>query len=798
MERFGADKEAKEVIWGLTDHCLLWDLILLEQRIVWATSGTIISYATAFRNINSYSDKNGVRSYRPVLRAQFEKLIGEVPFLSNDIVGRRVFREKEFDSPCISAPKRVLARDNIHFKERLYLFVPMIEGWKKYGPACIGLEVQGAIANYYQQQRNEFPLLPGTSELYKEESKRLAKILKSLNGSNALGEIKKFWGKTMTCQEPSQPVEIPEHLRRSDTEDDDGYAKRHKLPPITPEHKEQLKELKRTYEKSTGQTQDNRFSKLIRLCPLQDDGDISLEPNHWGEILPPTGLLRDWVDDCALKQLLNVSSVNKVTLSHEIFPYLKSIAAEYAERRGIPLVTSSDKKRQFLVLRIPDLSFLCYLRTHNEHEFLHDTGRDNTLQPLRDFIGYDHLSGKNLSTGSLWNSETLIQDLKTLCPASNDDHCTLANTRYLPSGTRYSADYWERSDYYTAYRYFEKNREERDLFLAAIIVKWIEKTKKRKNGETISFSDEFSWYLPKEHRKEMFLSMMHHSVMGFIHGFSAKMIADQFRNKFKKLIPKGIQGHDFDTEIEKIQGILLDTFRFRGVINDYLYTTLLPKLCIEPIIQVTSIEPMIQVTSPELYSVEKLRIDGKWIQDTANKRVITDPMARDAIGGVTDRNIFSGKSSEMNEKERWDTFLFPLIEERCHDLGIEDVVPGEELFKRLYTTNAVSRNGKPGRPVYEVEKPYTCWMETLDDVKKAIIYALVRHGENLVAVTRDSFIVEIPSEQVTSALESLKVTVCDVCEQILGLDHRQWGCFVETEILAHWPKDFSETDAITE
>jgi hypothetical protein len=105
MERFGSEEDAKTLIWELTDHCLVWDLLLLEQRIAWATSGTIISYATAFGNINSYTNENGVRSYRPVLRTQFEKLIGELPFLNNDIAGQRVFREKEFSSPyfyCIS------------------------------------------------------------------------------------------------------------------------------------------------------------------------------------------------------------------------------------------------------------------------------------------------------------------------------------------------------------------------------------------------------------------------------------------------------------------------------------------------------------------------------------------------------------------------------------------------------------------------------------------------------------------------------------------------------------------------
>ena len=649
------------------------------------------------------------------------------------------------------------------------MFVPMIDGWQKYGPACIGLDVQAVLAEYYRSQ-NSLSFLPEIKSVCQKELDGLDNL--SRDEKSLAEQVLAAWKGTTTHQKPSPPVEMPECLRQ---EGGDPYQKRHRSS-LTPEIEQQREDLLRSLKKSSGKTQDNQFSRQSRHYPLLEDGNVSIAPNHWGELLPPTGLLQDWIKYVAVKQLLKIVPEKTQTFPHEFFPYLKSVSAEYVEGLYVPLVTAPETKgKTFLVLRIRDLDLLCYLRTHNEHEFLHITGRDDTLQPLRNFIGYDHPSGNNLSTGSLWNSETLLQDLQTLCPISKDTDCTLVNVRYLPSGSRYSVDYWEKNDYYTHYRYFERSREERDAFLTAILAKGVEIIGEH---ESVKFSDEFCWYLPEEHRNEVFPDIVRFTVMGFIHGFSAKIIADQLRKRFGKLIPKGIHGHDFDVEIEKMLGILLGSFRFRGLVGDYLYSTLLPKLCLDPVIQRTCMEGCY---------VEKLEIDGIWKRDKSKSPVIDDPMARDAVGDITDRNIFSRNPKSDETKKRWKDFLLPLLEERCRGLGIKNIVPGNELFERLNTTNAISRNGKPGRPVYEVEKPYTCWMETLDDVKKAIGYALVRHGVKLLAVTKESFVVEIALDQTANSHTTLINIVRHECETILGLPPDQWGNLIEAETLAHWP-----------
>lgn len=777
MKTFGSDKEARDVIWSLTDHYLLWDLLLLEQRIVWAIFGKVLSVPTLFKNVNSYSSESGVKSYRPILHRQFEKLAKGLPFLVNDIAGRHVFREREYESPYLSAPKRVLARDNIHFKERLHLFVPMIEGWRKYGPAGITLDAQAEIVRLHQE-KNKVSCSPNIIDEYQDELNRLAQNAKSSKESKTLRkELKKFWKETTIHQEPSPPVELPEYLKKP--ENADTYCQRHNIAPLTAEGKEKLQMIARKFARIDGETQDYRFSRQHRLYPIHEEREgeegLSLEPDHWGEMIPPTGPLRDWVNDGAITKLLSMSRKKASVVPHGYFPYLKSNVIEYANRLGIPFLNPTMADRKFLVLRIRDLDFLCYLRTLNENEFLYETGSDS-LSPLHHLIDRDVDAEGFPSVMTSWNMTTMDQSLRELLPESSSTR--LANIRALPPDARYSVDYWEAADYYTAYRFFERNQIQRDTFLAAIIVQNLEKNETPDAEDHVEFSDEFSWYLPEDHRKEMFPAIVRQSVMGFIRGFSAKTIADQLRGTFKKLIPKGIQGHEFDTEIEKIQRILLDSFRFRGMTAHHFYATLLSKLCIEPVLR---------LTYPEFCVREELQIDGKWRQDDAKTRVALDPMARDAIGDVTDRNIFSGKSKDNNAEKRWAEFLLPLIEERCHELGMTDVVPGDELINRLYVTNAMSRNGKPGRPIYEIEKPYTCWMETLDDVKKAVAYALVRHGNQLISVSDDSFILEINSDQPADQIDTLKTTVRQTCEKMLGLAPKVWGNFVDAEVLDSWP-----------
>lgn len=143
--------------------------------------------------------------------------------------------------------------------------------------------------------------------------------------------------------------------------------------------------------------------------------------------------------------------------------------------------------------------------------------------------------------------------------------------------------------------------------------------------------------------------------------------------------------------------------------------------------------------------------------------------------------------SREEERERWQHFLLPLLQDRCASLGIKSISRRQSLFERLCMTNAISRNGKSGRPIDEAEKACTCWMETLDDLKKAVVYALIRLGYNLVAVSADSFIVEVASALSPDDERQIVEAVQRSCEQILGIPADSWGRFVEHEFSSAWP-----------
>lgn len=149
----GDDSNFRNTVWRLTDDHALWDVGLLEQRIAWAIEGRAIDYPTLDSLFSQYQVALSHEGLVDLLLAQFNRLIAELPILKNDVVGRMIFANAPPESPYIDSPERILAR-RFHYKERLPLFIHLIKGWQKYGPACIGLDVQGTIAAYYLSQKN--------------------------------------------------------------------------------------------------------------------------------------------------------------------------------------------------------------------------------------------------------------------------------------------------------------------------------------------------------------------------------------------------------------------------------------------------------------------------------------------------------------------------------------------------------------------------------------------------------------------------------------------------------------------
>ena len=316
LEMAGDNTDLRDMVWRLTDIYSLWDVPLLEQRLIWATEGRATDRLDFEELLTKYQvpkTTSSLDGLHEIFQSQFTRLVEGLPFLKNDIAGRRVFREHEYDSPYIPAPRRVLARDNIHFKERLHIFLPLIEGWQKYGPACIGLEVQAAIVGYYQQA-NRYNTASEAKSLYHRKKVELRDGLKGLpkcyvsfkqfheDGSpvyteDAGKELNKRWRATTRHQKPTKPPEA--------TKNDANGSIRSESSKTVPDFLRKTRKLLRL---------DERFSQRERSFPCQQDGQLSLNPTHWSEILPPSGPLRCWADYHAASQAEHFTSTQSTKL----------------------------------------------------------------------------------------------------------------------------------------------------------------------------------------------------------------------------------------------------------------------------------------------------------------------------------------------------------------------------------------------------------------------------------------------------------------------------------------------------
>ena len=77
-----ASKKKRKVVWSLSNGYLLWDVGLLEQRIVWATEGKAIPFPEIFPLIQKYevSAKDQYECLRQLLRQQFRFLVKNMPY----------------------------------------------------------------------------------------------------------------------------------------------------------------------------------------------------------------------------------------------------------------------------------------------------------------------------------------------------------------------------------------------------------------------------------------------------------------------------------------------------------------------------------------------------------------------------------------------------------------------------------------------------------------------------------------------------------------------------------------------
>lgn len=811
LKQAGDSEEHRVAIWSLTDRHALWDACLLEQRIVWGAEGRVIDRPSFESLLSQYQVPKETlppEGLRQVLIAQFEYLIDNLPFLMNDLVGRRIFREDEYDSPHIPAPTRVLARDGIHFKERLHVFVPLIAGWMRYGPACIGIDVQGGIAKHYLDQQNR-QMPPGSRKRFVTELGRLrdtlqkssdrrnyvalkngkaeddgspaytksarASTLRHWNGAfgarrrvhrnlseifrnvldswnkspDALRKALRRWNVFRNCDAkrpaPSTPnamntndhgIQEPrEHLKIATDKDAKLSPKRPVLQP---------KRLRTKCVHAFGG--DYSMSQRKRRFPLDKTGALSLDPDHWGESILPCGPFRTWADYHVALKVVRLGN----RFSHAAFPYLKSDVAEYADRKDIPLLTAPESSgRVLLEFRIRDIDLLSYLRTHLETDFIHDTGGEE-LAFFRRLAG----CSEKTSTRTQWSRNAPAESLARL---ELKDGEWIGERLLSRAQTR---DFWEAPSCFATYRFFERSQEDRDMFLCAIVDYNHDAPHRRMPWELLVGS----WW-----------ESVQPAVKGLLRGFSDEMIAGQMQSARGDVTPENFQRPSL---IGQIQEKFLKFGRFKVAHGSSLLNTVLPRLCVDPVYGKSSAET----------EEDCIRLDGEWRMDDRIGWPSTDPMARDAVADVTDYNQLAGRGENHY---RFIVFLLPLIEERCRMLGIDEVEPSQSLLDRLMLTNAMSRNGKPGRPVYEFETPFTSWMETLDDLKKSIAYSIVRHcinaGCDLVAVSEESFIVDAERGSAKNIRARITTVIQNTAEYVLDLKTGEFGNFVDVTELSVWP-----------
>ena len=772
LRQAGDNKEYRDTIWRLTDQHALWDVCLLERRIVWGIEGRVIDLPE-FGNLLEQYDVPKVtlppEGLQKILIAQFDRLIANLPFLTNDVVGRRIFREHEYDSPYIPAPTRVLARDKIHFKERLHVFLPLIEGWKQYGPACIGIDVQGAIAvHYIDQQNRQMP--PDSQRRFNAELSRLRNMLQNSSDKRNYTDLKHdraesdgspaytksarnsvlhHWDKAfgdhrdlkelLESAKSSTPDHILDELLKFVTGEDEGL-----LSPLRKREKKNKQEIEIPC--------NYHYRQRNRRFPLSETGTLSLNPDHWGQSIPPGGPLRIWADyHAALKA---VCSGNR--FSHICFPYLTSGVAELAVQKEIPLLSAPESSgRVLLKFRIRDIDLLSYLRTHLETDFVCEDGSGEPLANFRDAGNCP----EETPTRTEWYRNDLSESLvfPELADGERIGHRVL-------SCDLYPRDYWEMSPYFATYRFFERSPFKRDIFLAEITAWYYSKIDKQYKQPLLD--------LPPDRLLEHLLVLTRFAVKGLLRG---KMTVEQVRSIYDDIVPKNIDRDLFSHHVEMIQKGFLYFGRFRAMLRFSVFNTIFSRLCIDPVYC-------------NDYMKECLRLDGEWREFDRLRYYDIHPILRNDVNDIMHFNQLVGG---QDDSRCFDYLLQPLIEERCRMLGLDSIKPSRNLLDRLTLTNAISRNGKPGRPVYEFEIPFTSWIETLDDLKKSIAYSIVRHcvdsGDTLMAISNASYIVDADRKMSETIKMRISSVIRRTAEHSLGLEADEFGNFIDSGAFPVWP-----------
>ena len=326
-----ASANDRRIVWDLSAKFSLWGLGILEQEIVWSTQSRAISFPNVLSIIQKYPvptcDQH--ESLREVLRRQFRFLIENLPYLKNDYVGRRIFREHEYASPYIDPTERIVTRRNVHFKERLWPFIALIDGWKRFGPAAVGIEVQGAIAA--SQLSQALSLICADPEYYLGIRNNLTRCIDE---------------KLASCYPNSSPSCDPNSGK-----------------PLY-KNKAGKKIAQIWWNESAPSGESSRQFRLYPFDPCSEDTDQAADyqnPLVWGDNIPMAGPLRQWADYSAVsKTWYHTAEKPQEPLIYESMPFLGSEIADYVARSNGQSFLHADPGHKLLEIQIESLDVFSF------------------------------------------------------------------------------------------------------------------------------------------------------------------------------------------------------------------------------------------------------------------------------------------------------------------------------------------------------------------------------------------------------------------------------------------------------
>jgi len=717
------NKKKQRCIWSLTDSYSLWDIGILEQRIVWATEGR----AVPFPDIPSLFGKYGVsigdqhKCLRDILRCQFRYLVEHLPYLKNDISGRHVFPQS--DSPL---PNTHLTQPDTQYEVYLHTFLPIIHGWRKFGPASVGIDLQGAIAADYQFHRSqEFTLTAGEKVIWKA---RLQSILHSFGETPSLTDCFDLKsGKLTPDGAPIYQNEAPEIIQK--------LAEELNSPQSLPSGRK----TPRQYRRFPQATKD------------------TLKPDHWNGTLPPSGPLQTWAD-----------YHNAVQTGY----YLKT--AKWISQRSMPFFETS-------------LSDFC-VRTFGRIPLLPKPGHCHIRIDLSDLAMMGYLIGSiALYDKTIYHYDPTLHPIlgphiRVVPPRTDaDGNRTPAKMESVPARDlefvpRQYRQTWTRTVLSHPSLFFHANPRIRRFFYTIISGVLFPEMREAKNDfdeETVALlqsrtnsiirnwmqsTDETE--LPFEEsvaalpgwlrRNDLYLDLAEFVVHGCIRGHRAGDMTKAIRDRHTRAIGKHIE--NLTTLVSQMSDWLtLRTIHWQY--DSFYYPVMFAAKCGD------------KLWLRQLEDDNHGNIYWEFFTPHGKRSLRSTLETQASIRTILDETQTHRMETDERLSHLEGTTFLSFIRRSLEAMGVSR----EEFFNFFYETNALSLTGKPGRPVDVLNKQFFTGLEVSDDVMKSVAYALVRCGADIVAYGSNFIILDVVDDETTQRqVQEYQSTVEDALNNIFG------------------------------